>query len=39
MKLFRVHSIWMRLDVHEVVQCEVHVPHDPHVQGQAHGEV
>jgi hypothetical protein len=28
--------------VHEVVQCAVHVTHDPHVthvQGQAHGEV
>jgi hypothetical protein len=32
----------MQLEVHEVDQGAVHVPHDPHVphvQGQAHGEV
>jgi hypothetical protein len=33
---------WMHLEVHEVVQDAVNVPHDlhvSHVQGQAHGEV
>jgi hypothetical protein len=31
---------WMHLEVHEAVQGEVHVHHDPHVlhvQGQKHG--
>jgi hypothetical protein len=35
-------QFWMHLEVHEVDQGAVHVPHDPHVphvQGQAHGEV
>jgi hypothetical protein len=30
---------WMHLEVHKVLQGAVHVPHYPHVQGQAHREV
>jgi hypothetical protein len=30
---------WLHLEVHEVDQGAVHVHHDFHVQGQAHGEV
>jgi hypothetical protein len=29
---------FLHLEVHEVVQVAVQVHHDPHVQGQAHGE-